>query len=376
MVVKEICAKSILRKYKRIDSWFISCYGMNFYRGCLHNCIYCDGRNEKYQVDGNFGEDVVVKINAVDILKNELRPSSRKKPLKPCFFMLGGGVGDSYQPIEETYQITRNALHLMKRYRLPISILTKSTLIKRDIELLKEINEQSRVLINMSFSSTNDEISSIFEPGVTPPSKRLGTLKAFKDQGFSCGMFLMPVIPFITDTADIMRQTIQDAADAGIDYIIFSGMTLKQGRQKEYFYQILRKYYLHLMVQYENIYKNNKWGQTIPAYYKSINSTFNTIMKAYHLPKRIPGKLFVDILNENDFVSVILDQMDYLMKTQGKKSPFGYASYQISKLNDPVSSMRYELQNIRGIGRYTEKIIQELIDTKTCKLYVKLLYSK
>ena len=67
MTIKKINSKSILRTYKRIDSWFISCYSMNLYRGCLHNCIYCDGRAEKYQVNGVFGEDIEVKINAIEI---------------------------------------------------------------------------------------------------------------------------------------------------------------------------------------------------------------------------------------------------------------------------------------------------------------------
>jgi len=375
MGVKEVTAKSILRKYKRIDSWFITCYGMNLYRGCYHNCVYCDGRSEKYQISGDFGSEIIVKINAIDILKNEIRSSPRKKPLRPCYIMLGGGVGDSYQPIEITYKLTQQALHVLKRYHLPVSILTKSNLIKRDLELLKKIDEQSRVLINFSFSSSNDEISKIFEPGVPPPSSRLDTIKTFKEQGFSCGMFLMPVIPFITDTADIMKQTIKDAYDAGIDYIIFGGMTLKKGKQKEYFYQELGKYYPNLLVNYETIYKNNQWGQAIDNYYQSIHKTFNLLMNAYHIPKRIPSYLFSDILNENDFVSVILDQMGYLLKMQGEKSPFSYASYQISQLKEPLSSIRYELQNIRGIGRSTEKIIQELLEKKTCFQYEQLLYS-
>ena len=74
MNIKEIEAKTILRKYKKIDSWFVSRYGMNLYRGCSHNCVYCDGRAEKYQVEGEFGKNVVVKTNAVDILRRELDP--------------------------------------------------------------------------------------------------------------------------------------------------------------------------------------------------------------------------------------------------------------------------------------------------------------
>ena len=96
MTIREIEAKSILRKYKKIDSWFISRYGMNLYRGCTHNCIYCDGRAEGYYVDGEFGEDVTVKINAIEILRRELDPKRKRIPFKRSFVMIGGGVGDSY----------------------------------------------------------------------------------------------------------------------------------------------------------------------------------------------------------------------------------------------------------------------------------------
>ena len=95
--IKEIKAKSILRKQKKIESWFLTNYSLNLYRGCIHNCVYCDGRYEKYQVDGNFGEEVTVKTNAIEILKKELDPKRKRKPMKKGFIGLGGGVGDSYQ---------------------------------------------------------------------------------------------------------------------------------------------------------------------------------------------------------------------------------------------------------------------------------------
>ena len=78
IIFREIVAKSILRKHKKIESWFLTRYGMNLYRGCEHNCVYCDGRTEKYQVDGKFGRDVVVKINAIDLLRRELDPKRKR----------------------------------------------------------------------------------------------------------------------------------------------------------------------------------------------------------------------------------------------------------------------------------------------------------
>jgi len=124
VAISEVEAKSILRRHKKIDSWFISRYGMNLYRGCTHNCVYCDGRSEGYYVDGTFGKDIEVKINAIDILKRELDPKRKRTPFKRSFIMVGGGVSDSYQPIEKKYELTRRALEVVDDYGFPVHMLT------------------------------------------------------------------------------------------------------------------------------------------------------------------------------------------------------------------------------------------------------------
>jgi len=373
MSIKEIQAKSILRKHKKIDSWFLSSYGMNLYRGCTHNCVYCDGRAEKYNVDGEFGEDVTAKINAIDLLKKELNPNRRLTPIKKGYIMLGGGVGDSYQPVEKEYELTRKALELIKQYSFPVHILTKSTLVERDIDIIKDINKQSRAIVSFSFSSVNDEISKVFEPGVPAPSERLETLKLFKKEGISCGMFLMPVIPFITDKPDFLEASIKKAKELGLDFIIFSGMTLKDGRQKEYFFDTLKKYNPNLTTDYTHIYRGDKWGNTTPDYYISLHQAFNIISKKYRIPRRIPPNLYRDLLEENDLVTVILEQIDYLLKLDGKKSPYGYAAYSISQLRQPLSAMKNNLRSLKGVGTVTEKLILEILETKNSEYLQKLL---
>lgn len=363
MMIKEVEAKSILRKHKRIDSWFVSCYGMNFYRGCTHNCIYCDGRSEKYQVEGEFGEEVEVKTNAIEILRRELDPRRKRVPLKKCFMMVGGGVGDSYQSVEKKYQLTRQALELMSEFNLPAHILTKSTLIERDIDILQQINEQTRAIVNFSFSSVDDEISAIFEPGVPRPNRRLETIVKFKQAGIACGLFLMPVIPFISDTADQIEKVFQKAKEIGVDYIIFSGMTMKDGRQKHYFLNVLKKNYPDLITEYQHIFQSNEWGQATDEYYASIHQTFLPIAKKYKIPIRMPLHLFSDLLEKNDLVEVVLGHIDYLCKIQGRSSPYGYAAYSISQLKQPLSSMRGQLQKLKGVGPRTEQIIVEILNT-------------
>lgn len=373
MTVKEIEVKSILRKNNKIDSWFISYYGMNLYRGCTHNCIYCDGRSEGYYVDGEFGRDVVVKINAIDVLRRELDPKRKRTPFKQSYIMVGGGVGDSYQPIEKKYELTRKTLRFLYENNWPVHLLTKSTLVKRDIDILKKINEKNRAIVSFSFSSADDEISSIFEPGVPLPSERLKTIEFLKNEGIACGMFLLPVIPFVTDKPHLLEETIRMAKDAGVDFIIFGGMTLKEGKQKDYFFETLKKTYPELIAEYHHIYRGDKWGNAIGEYYESINQTFNAIAKKYKIPKRVPPALYRDILSENDLVIVILEHIDYLLKLEGKKSPYGYAAYSISKLNESLSSIKNELQQIKGVGEVTERIILEILNTGNSSYYEKLL---
>lgn len=373
VTIREIEAKSVLRKHRKIDSWFISHYGMNLYRGCLHNCVYCDGRSETYHVDGEFGENVAVKINAIDVLRHELNPKGKRAPLKRSFIMMGGGVGDSYQPVEKKYELTRKTLYLLYEHKFPVHILTKSTLVERDLDILRKINEQNRAIVSFSFSSVEDGISSIFEPGVPSPSERLRTLAFFKKEGIACGMFLLPVIPFLTDTSELMEGTVKQARNVGVDFTIFGGMTLKEGRQSDYFLDVLKKRYPELIAEYRNIYGGNRWGQATGEYYNSINSKFNAIAKKYEMPKRIPPALYTDILWENDLVIVILEHIDYLLKLEGKPSPFGYAAYSISKLKEPLSTMKRELRKLRGVGKTTENMIIEILETGRSSYYEKLL---
>ncbi len=369
MNIREIKAKSILIKHKKIDSWFVSRYGMNLYRGCTHNCVYCDGRSESYRVDGVFGEAVAVKTNAVEVLRRELKPIGRRAKLKPSYVMLGGGVGDSYQPVEEKYQLSRRTLQLLCEYRWPVHILTKSTLIERDLDIIEHINQQNRAIVSFSFSSTSDELSSVFEPHVPPPTERLKTLAFFKRNGIACGMFLLPVIPFITDTPEMIAEALRKAHEIGVDFVIFGGMTLKNGRQKEYFFSSLRDKHPELLARYEQIYEENKWGQATEEYYSTINSIFNEMSRKYKIARRIPPALYSNILSENDFVIVMLEHLDYFLRLEGKRSSFGYAAYAISKLNKPLSTVKNTLTEIKGVGGKTEKIILEILETKNSAYY-------
>lgn len=373
MSIKEIEAKSLLRKQKHTDSWFVSRYGMNLYRGCTHNCVYCDGRAEKYNVTGEFGCDIEVKINAPQLLKNALDPKRKRKPMKKGFILAGGGVGDSYQPIEKKYNLTRSALQIIEEYNFPVQTLTKSPLITRDLDILQRINTKSGVIAHFSFSSVDEETCRIFEPGLPSPAKRLEALAALTEVGIPCGIFLMPVIPLISDTLEKISETIKAAMDAGAKYVVFGGMTLKPGRQMDYFYQVLDKQYPGLKGKYDIIYKDkNHWGQGSSKYYNYIQKNFNDAIKQFNIPMRIPPELYNTIIEENDLVIVILEHIDYILKQRGQTTPYGFAARSISKLDEPISLWKNNLTKIKGVGNVTERIIQEILETGDSNYYKQL----
>lgn len=361
--VNEIIAKSLIRKYKKADSWFVARYGFNIYRGCAHDCAYCDGRSEKYRVDGEFGSNIAVKINAPELFMKETAISRKHKPWKKGFFVIGGGVGDSYQPVEEKYQITRKLLEIIAQKGFPVHTITKSSLITRDIDILKKIHKKARAIVTFSFSSVDENTCSIFEPGLPSPKERLWAIKQLKKANIPCGVFLLPVIPFITDTPKMIENTITAVKEAGADYVLFGGMTLKAGARKTYFTDVLKKYYPGLVSQYENIYSDNQYGEASAQYYRSIEILFHRIAQQKEIPVRIAAKFFNKVTDQNDLVVILLEQLAYLMSVKGKKTSFGYAAYSISRLKQPIAELRNNLTAIKGIDNTSATVIKEIIET-------------
>lgn len=162
-----IPCKTILQKNKTSE-WFGNDYNMNLYRGCCHGCIYCDSRSECYHVD-NF-DTVRAKENALAILRDELRRKIRKGIIGT------GAMSDPYNPFEQTELLTRHALELISAYEFGITVITKSPLITRDIDVYNEISEHSPILCKMTVTTADDELCRLIEPNVAPSSERFNAL--------------------------------------------------------------------------------------------------------------------------------------------------------------------------------------------------------
>ena len=241
-MIKEITAKTLLSSSKHPDPWFGIKYTMNLYRGCQHQCIYCDSRSECYQIE-DFAE-ILVKVNAIELLKKEL-PAKRVKGTVGL-----GSMNDCYMPVEERYRLTRQALELIARYRFPVHIITKSDLVLRDMDLLVEIGKVYAA-VSFTITAADDALAEILEPGAPLPSRRYQALKALSEKGIYAGITLMPVLPFIEDNEENILAIVDRAREAGAKYIIASfGMTMRD-RQRAYYYGKLDRLFPGLREKYE-----------------------------------------------------------------------------------------------------------------------------
>ena len=252
-----IKAKTILSKVKYGDTWYGVDYNMNLYRGCSHGCIYCDSRSNCYHID-NF--DVPKgKENALVILENEL--SKRHD-----HGVIGiGSMSDTYNPNELQYEQTRGALKLISKYNFGVSIDTKSDLILRDLDLLKEINSKNNVIIKFTITTPHDELSKVIEPHVSVSSKRFEAIKRLTDNGIFAGIMMNPILPFITDSEEDIKEMVRLAHESGAKFIqTFMGMTLREN-QRDYYYEKLDKHFKGLKDKYIKYYGNN-YNCPVPDY--------------------------------------------------------------------------------------------------------------
>lgn len=217
--------------------------GMNLYRGCTHGCIYCDSRSKKYGMNHTF-EDIEIKRNYIELLKRELR----KRP--PA--MIGtGAMTDPYIPLEKRLGHVRTALELIYRYGFGFTCITKSDLILRDLDLLKKINEKTRVVIQMTLTTADDDLCRILEPNVCPTSRRVEVLNILRKEKIPTVVWLCPILPYINDTEDNINAILDCCIEADVKGIFCHGMglTLREGN-REYFYEKLDEHFPGLKEKY------------------------------------------------------------------------------------------------------------------------------
>jgi DNA repair photolyase len=246
-MIKEIQAKTMLARVKGEDAWFGLYYNMNLYRGCQHQCIYCDSRSECYQIE-NFNTEVLVKVNAAELLRKELAS-------KRVIGTIGtGSMNDPYMPLEQDLRLTRRALEVIAKAGFPVHTITKSDLVLRDLDLFADIQQKTYAAVTFTVTTADDDLSRRLEPGAPVSSRRLAALRTLSRRGILSGITMMPILPFIEDGEENIRQIVTLAAENGAKYILPSfGMTLRD-RQREYYYAKLDILFPGMRQRYERAF--------------------------------------------------------------------------------------------------------------------------
>jgi len=294
-VIKEIQVKSILNKKKKRDSWFLDEYTVNAYEGCSMNCLYCYVRGSKY--GENMADSLSVKINAAEILEKQLQFRMKKNQYG---FVVMASATDAYMPVDQQYGMTRKFLELFLKYRFPVHLITKSDLIIKDADLLKQIDEQAILpddlavnlrrgaIISFSISSLDASVTDRLEPGAVNPQKRLETMRQMKEKGLLVGLNCLPVLPFISDSDEQIEEMIAAAKQYGADYVLVGGLTLfgtEPGSSKVMYRQYLERFHPHLVEQYKKLYRIYPFPPK--EYHQRIDETVKRLCKKYNIRNSI-----------------------------------------------------------------------------------------
>jgi DNA repair photolyase len=261
-------------------------YSVNPYQGCEHGCVYCYARNSHqywgYDAGLGFETQVLVKREIV----SQLQAAFDKKGYVPKALMLSGNT-DCYQPAERTFKLTRGILELCLAYRHPVSVITKNTLIARDMDVLAQLAERRLVHVYFSINHLDDSLKSVLEPRTATAEKKLALIRQFSDAGIPCGVMIAPVIPGLN--SDAITAIMRLAAEAGARKAGYTIVRLN-GQVKEIFRDWLQTHFperemkvMHQIAACHGGQENDtEWGRRI----KGEGPIAETIRQVFHLASK------------------------------------------------------------------------------------------
>ncbi|MGW0083866.1 Rv2578c family radical SAM protein [Streptomyces sp. NPDC003393] len=258
----EIRARSIINRVPGASRMPFE-WTVNPYRGCTHACVYCFARKTHSYLDLDtglgFDSQIVVKVNAPELLRRQL--ASRR--WQGEHIAMGTNV-DCYQRAEGRYRLMPGILTALRDQANPFSILTKGTLILRDLDLLTQAAEVTEVGISVSVGFTDPELWRTVEPGTPAPERRLDVVRTLGEHGIGCGVLMAPVIPFLSDHPAQLRATVRAIAAAGATSVTPLTLHLRPGA-REWFMAWLGRHHPHLVRRYERLYAE---GAYAPKWYQ------------------------------------------------------------------------------------------------------------
>jgi DNA repair photolyase len=221
--------KTILNRYRFIDSWFWCRYGINPYNGCEFACTYCDSRSHKYHLQPDFDHTIYIKTDVGVVLNHRI-----KHARTPPDVVAIGGTCDAYQPAEARYKNTRQCLDVLLRYNYPVFISTKSTLILRDLDLLSQIAKESWCAIGVTIITLDEKICKFLEPNAPSADERIEVISEVKKDypEIQVGVNFIPIVPLLCDSDGNMESVVKATKERGANFIFFSTMTMRNNQAK------------------------------------------------------------------------------------------------------------------------------------------------
>jgi DNA repair photolyase len=253
----EVRARSIINRVPEA-SYVPFRWTINPYRGCSHACFYCFARNTHTYLDLDYGEDfnsqIVVKVNAPELLRKELAARSWRGE----HIAMGTNV-DPYQRAEGRYELMRGIVEALRDFANPFSILTKGSLILRDVDLLQQCAEVADVATNVSVGFVDRQLWRSLEPGTPAPQKRLEVCRKLNEAGIPCGVLMAPIIPYLGDSPDQLSETVRAIADAGATHVAPIVLHLRTGA-REWYMGWLGEHHPGLVSRYERLYSRGAYA--------------------------------------------------------------------------------------------------------------------
>ena len=354
IITKEF--KTALNKLKYPDSWFWCRYTINPYSGCAHTCIYCDARSQRYYLNQDFENEIIVKTNLDKILDKRIKNSRKLLP-----DVIGpGGVCEAYQPIELEVENTLKILKVIEKHRFPVNIATKSDLIIRDMEILNRIGKDTWCTVGFSITTMNEELARFLEPHSSSPNERLEALKQIKQNApyVQVGTYFMPIIPFLEDNDENLKAVIKKSKEAGADFVIFApGLTLRDAQADFFFKKLQESKYNHVVKPLLNLYK----GQMGPpkGYVNKIHQKLLTLCQKYDIAVREKRWIPNDYRKWNYKISELLlvkDYKDELATGKSNKS-FYWAGLTLNNLEESIINV-YKRGELATLKNFNSEIIE------------------
>jgi len=248
----EVLAKTALNHVPGASNAMPFAWTINPYRGCSHSCVYCFARNTHTYLELDAGKDfdneIIVKINVAEVVAREMRTKRDRVPAVAL-----GTNTDPYQRAEGKYRLMPGIIAALTESQTPFSILTKGTLLRRDLPLLAEANKQVPVSLAMSIAIFDDELQQSVEPGTPTAKARLATVTAVRDAGMDCSVFMMPILPHLTDTRAHLDEALRQIKAAGATSVVYTALHLRPGT-KEWFMVWLEHEHPELVEKYRFMY--------------------------------------------------------------------------------------------------------------------------